>query len=213
GQMNDGVPSTEALRMTGATAQRKIAEWHAEAIGYKIRYVPCTIPDLLRIEEVSEYEFRAHEKDIQEAQDQQVRKQLSHTSDQLPSAPTLETDVEVCMPLQTLELFYFGRGIWDGLSADIRVKQLEHIAQVLDQLYPTFRLFIYDQREIYSSPYTLFGPLRAAIYLGNMYMVVNSVEHIKAMSKHFDMLIRSATYSADRAVEYIEHLLAQDPGQ
>lgn len=202
GHKENAVPSTEVLRMSGQTAQEKIAEWHREAIGYKIRYVPCTIPDLLRIEEVSDFEFRAHVQDIREAQDHQAKQLLS-------SLPHVETDVEVCMPSQTLSLFSNGEGIWDGLDKSIRKKQLEHMIRLLDELYPTFRLFIYDQQEIYSSPYTLFGPLRAAIYLGNMYMVVNSVDHIKAMGQHFDRLIRTAIVSPDRAKEHIAEYLDQ----
>ncbi|WP_420547475.1 helix-turn-helix domain-containing protein [Curvivirga sp.] len=196
----DIVPSTEALHLSGAEAQEKIAEWHREAVGYKIRYVPCTIPDILRIEDVSEFEFRAHSLDFREAQDHEARQLLSGT-------PRLETDVEVCIPKQTLELFAHGEGIWKGLDASIRRKQLESMIKQLDEFYPTFRMFIYDQQDIYSSPYTLFGPLRAAVYLGNMYLVVNSVDHIKAISQHFDRLIRAAIVPADRIETYIQDLL------
>ena len=202
GAQGDMVPSTEALRLSGAEAQDKIAEWHREAVGYKIRYVPCTIPDILRIEEVSEFEFRAHSLDIREAQDHEARQLLSGT-------PRLETDVEVCIPKQTLELFTRGEGIWQGLDKSVRKKQLESMIAELDDFYPTFRMFIYDQQDIYSAPYTLFGPLRAAVYLGNMYLVVNSVEHIKAISQHFDRLIRAAIVPADRADNYIQTLIKQ----
>ena len=36
------------------------------------------------------------------------------------------------------------------------------MATLLDDLYPTFRLFLYDGRMRYSIPYTIFGPYRAA---------------------------------------------------
>ncbi len=47
-------------------------------------------------------------------------------------------------------------------------------------------------------PTRYFGPKRAAIYLGNMYLVVNSLEHIKALAAHFDNLIRIANIGPDR---------------
>ena len=38
----------------------KNLEWHREARGYKIRYVPTTLPDLLKTEAVAEYEFNRY---------------------------------------------------------------------------------------------------------------------------------------------------------
>jgi len=202
GEADDGAPSVETLRMSGEEATKKLVEWHREAVGYKIRYIPSTIPDLLRIEEVSDYEFKDYNLDIREAQDQQARQQLS-------AAPYPETDIEVCMPLQTLEHFAKGEGTWRELSIDIRRKQLEHMLELVHEFYPTFRLFFFDQHAVYSAPYTLFGPLRAVVYLGNMYLVVHSVEHIKALTQHFDRLIRIAKVGPDRAEEQIRYFLKQ----
>ena len=36
-----------------------------------------------------------------------------------------------------------------------------------------------------------------------MYLVVNSVEHIRALAGHFDQLIRIARYGPDRVSEFI----------
>jgi len=202
GDTEDSVPTVETLRMSGEEATQKLVEWHREAQGYKIRYIPSTIPDLLRIEEVSEYEFKNYNLDIREAQDQQARRQLS-------AASYPETDIEVCMPLQTLEHFAKGEGTWNGLSIDIRRKQLEHMLELIRDFYPTFRLFFYDQHSIYSAPYTLFGPLRAVVYLGNMYLVVHSVEHIRALTQHFDGLIRIAKVGPDHAEEQIRTFIKQ----
>ncbi len=102
------------------------------------------------------------------------------------------------MPIQRLEQFASGQGVWKGLDVDARREQLLHMANLIDELYPTFRLFLYDGREAYSAPYTLFGPLRAALYIGDMFLVVNSVEHIRALTAHFDNLIRMARFGPDR---------------
>lgn len=198
----DGIiPSVETLRMSGEEAQKKLAQWHREAQGYKIRYIPSTIPDLLRIREVSDYEFKDHNLEIREAQDKQARELLDKT-------PFPETDIEVCMPLQTLEHLAKGEGIWSDLAKPIRRKQLEHMRHLVAELYPTYRLFLYDQHTAFSAPYTLFGPLQAVIYLGNMYLVVHSVEHIRAMTQHFDRLIKDAEVTPDRAEDQIDTSLA-----
>ncbi|WP_419904343.1 helix-turn-helix domain-containing protein [Kiloniella sp.] len=200
GNSDDIVPSIEIMRMNEEEATLKIEEWHREAIGYKIRYVPNTLPDMMRIDEVSEFEFKYNHLFIRKAQNQQAKKQLSKTA--LP-----DTDMEVCMPLQTLELFSKGEGVWQELPKNVRKKQLEHMLKLVGEFYPTFRLFFFDQQAAYSAPYTLFGPMRAAVYLGNMYLLVNSVDHIKALTQHFDRLIRLAIVGPDRAEYKIREFL------
>ncbi|MFD2207030.1 helix-turn-helix domain-containing protein [Kiloniella antarctica] len=202
GNSDDIVPSIEIMRMNEEEATRKIEEWHRDAIGYKIRYVPNTLPDIMRINEVSEFEFKYNHLFIRKAQDQQAKKLLVKTLKP-------DTDIEVCMPLQTLELFAKGEGVWKELPKEIRKKQLEHMLKLTGEFYPTFRLFFFDQQTAYSAPYTLFGPLRAAVYLGNMYLLVNSVDHIKALTQHFDRLIRLAKVGPDRAEEQIQKFLAE----
>jgi len=202
GQTDDIVPSIEILRMNEEEAARQLSEWHKEATGYKIRYVPNTLPDILRIEEVSAFEFRYNHLFIKEPKDQDFEKRLIN-----PVRPN--TDMEVCMPFQTLELFAKGEGVWKDLSKDIRRRQLEYMLKLVGEFYPTFRLFLFDQQAVYSAPYTLFGPLRAAVYLGNMYLLVNSVDHIKALTQHFDRLITLAKVGPDRAEDQIRAFLTQ----
>ena len=202
GNSEDNVPSIEIMQMSEEEATKKLADWHREALGYKIRYVPNTLPDNLRIEEVSEFEFKYNHLFIRKAQDRFARYQPEKTL-------RPDTDMEVCMPLQTLELFARGEGVWQELSVKIRRKQLEHMLELIGEFYPTFRLFFFDQQAVYSAPYTLFGPLRAAVYLGNMYLIVNSVDHIKALTQHFDRLIRLANVGPDKAEEKIRELLSQ----
>ena len=196
----DVAPMLEVERVTQDTSSKMIAQWHREAMGYKIRYVPTALPDLLRTEAVRAFEFNAQNRNEREARDQQAR-------DQLVYSRRPETDMEVCMPLQRLEQFSRGQGVWSGLPVRLRRQQLEHMITLIDELYPTFRLFLFDEREAYAAPYTLFGPLRAAVYLGDMYLVVNSVEHIRALTTHFDGLIRVAHYGPDRVTERISELI------
>ena len=93
--------------------------------------------------------------------------------------------------------------MWRGLDAQARKAQLDYMAKLVEELYPSFRLFLYDQRRTYSIPYTVFGPQRAAIFVGEMYLVLNATEHIRALTRHFDNLIRNAVVSANETAAFI----------
>ena len=86
------------------------------------------------------------------------------------------------------------------------------MAALLDDLYPTFRLFLYDGRLRYSVPYTIFGPYRAAIYVGDMYLVLNATEPIRTLTRHFDNLIRAADINAHEASAHARKLAETDFG-
>jgi transcriptional regulator with XRE-family HTH domain len=195
----DIAPAIEIEQAEDGRGETLLASWHQQAIGYKIRYVPSTIPDLLRTEAVVAYEFGAPESAKAAAKADQGRRLLAYTR-------RPETDMEVCMPLQTLEELAAGAGIWSGLPAADRQAQLRHMARLVDELYPTFRLFLFDGRERFSAPYTVFGPQRAALYLGTLYLVINSVEQIRALARHFDGLIRAAAVGPDRAGAHLSGL-------
>jgi hypothetical protein len=81
--------------------------------------------------------------------------------------------------------------------------------RLLDELYPTFRWFLFDIRKNYSVPLTVFGPQRAAIYIGDMYLVSTSQEHIRVLTGHFDNLIRAAVMQPPEVIEYLERLLRE----
>jgi transcriptional regulator with XRE-family HTH domain len=51
----------ESLKFTPSArtpVDENLARWHDEAVGYKIRYVPATLPDLVKTEEVLHHEFQ-----------------------------------------------------------------------------------------------------------------------------------------------------------
>ncbi len=176
-----------------------LSGWQKEAIGYKIRYSPSSLPDLLRTKAVIDYEFDAGARTVADVKADVSKQQLDYS--RLP-----ETDMEVIMPFQRLETLAYGADIWSDLASGARQAQLDQIARLLDELYPTFRLFLYDGRVHYSAPFTVFGPKRAAIYIGDMYLVVNSVDHIRDLTRQFDNIIRVATISPDRASDWVKEL-------
>jgi transcriptional regulator with XRE-family HTH domain len=177
-----------------------LAKWHRAAAGYKIRYVPAGLPDLLRADEVIDFEFR--QSGAAMVQQRQVASQERLAYQRRP-----ETDMEACSPIQSLEVFARGEGQWRGLSVAIRRKQLERMQELADELYPTFRWFLYDAQQRFSIPFTVFGPQRVAIYVGGMYLVLNSREHIRVFTDHFDGLIRDAIVRPHELGEELERLL------
>lgn len=183
----------------GSLSDARLYQWHVEAAGYKIRYVPSTIPDLLKTEDVIRYEYQGRLPLRPEARIEQAEARLAYSR-------RPETDMEVCSPVQSLESFARGEGIWRKLPIGARRKQLDGMAELLEELYPTLRWFFFDGLERYSSPLTIFGPLRAALYLGDMFLVFRSNEHIRVLTEHFDGLIRAAIVQPHQTKDVILRL-------
>ena len=196
--------SVEIEQSTGGFDHTLLAKWHAEAAGTKIRYVPAGIPDLLRTDAVVEYEAGLRNRSADAG--------LDETQYLIDYNRRPETDMESCMPRHTLEIFAEGRGIWSGIPDDVRREQLLHMANLIDELYPAFRLYLYDGRVRYSVPYTIFGPYRAAFYVGDMYLVLNATETVRTLARHFDNLIRAAEINAHETAAFARRLAA-DLGQ
>jgi transcriptional regulator with XRE-family HTH domain len=182
----------------GFDNQTLLVKWHAEATGTKIRYVPARIPDLLRTQGVIAYETSMVHRD--------PATQMSETAFRLDYNRQPGTDMEACMPFQTLRDFAAGCSIWTDLPRKTRSEQLQHMASLLDELYPSFRLYLFDGRERYSVPYTVFGPYRAAIFVGEMYLVLYTTEAVLTMQRHFDGLIRVAKVNAHEVASYVSSL-------
>lgn len=182
------------------TVFSKILEWHREATGYKVRYVPTTLPDLLKTEPVAEYEFNRYGSG---KVDQTVRdNQLLLLQQRHPGS-----ELETCVAIQSLRSFALGQGIWQGLSVVERRAQLQRMIELNDELYPGFRWFLYDGKETYSSSFTIFGPLRATLFLGHLYVVINSIEHIRKLTERFDNLIRMAIVHPHEIQKTLEGLI------
>ncbi len=195
GELRDMVEIEEGVSGYGESF---MARWYAEATGMKVRYVPAGIPDLMRTPALVDYEAGISHRDP-ELQAHEARDRIDYNR-------RPETDMEACMPVHTLEIFARGLGVWTGFSAQERRHQLEHMADLLDELYPTFRLNLYDGGQRYSVPYTIFGSLRAAMYVGDMYLVLNAPTPIATLTRHFDKLIRAAKVHPHEAANFAREL-------
>lgn len=198
----DIVPQLAIEPDAGNPADERLKRWHREAQGFKVRYVPATLPDQLKTDELISYESGQFGPAAADAWSGVARARIAH-------ARRPDSEIEVCAPLQRFEVFAAGEGIWREFPAEERVRALEHAANVVDSLYPSYRLFLYDGRRRYSVPYTVFGPKRAAVYVGDMYFVFTSTEHIRELTRHFDDLIRDARLQPNEAARFIRELVTR----
>ena len=192
----------ESLQVTPhdrSPVDENLAQWYGEASGYKIRYVPSTLPDLVKTDRVLKYEFAA---EVIKTADQAI----AASQDKLAYSRLPDTDIEVCMPKQQLEIFAKGQGMWNRMSVEAIQEQLEYMQVLLQELYPSFRLHLFDEVTHYSAPYTIFGPRRAAVYIGQMYFVFNTTQHVRLLTKHFDDLIRVAVVQANDSAQFVKQL-------
>ena len=173
-----------------------LRRWHAEAVGYKVRYVPTTLPDLLKTEEVIRFEHGTWSVPPES--------HIERAGERLAWNRRPETDMEVCSSVQSVLGFALGEGIWRGLAPRLRGEQLRAMAALVRELYPTSRWFLFDGQARYSAPLTVFGPLRGAVYLGDRYLVLSGREEVRALIEHFDHLIRLATVQAADVADYID---------
>ncbi len=191
--------SVQVMPTSFETADEEFARWRAEAAGYRLRYVDVTLPHLIKTDAAVRYEFRDFfAKTIDQA--------LASRDDRLEYVRLPETDMEICGAYQDIEIFARGEGLWRDLSATARVEQLDHMAALLEELYPSLRVFLFDARTHYSTPYSIFGPLRAVVYVGQMYFVFNTTEHIRMLTRHFDNLIRAAVIQPTEVPAFLRDL-------
>ncbi|MBV9522432.1 MAG: helix-turn-helix domain-containing protein [Alphaproteobacteria bacterium] len=180
----------------------RLLRWYEEAAGYKIRTVPASFPDLLKTEEVIHFEYAA-------SQLVGAERTVDRAQARLAYLRRPDTDMEACAAVQAVTGFARGEAQWDGLPAPLRRAQIDHMIALCEELYPGYRLFLFDRRRTFSVPFTVFGQMRTAIYLGNTYLVLNGIEHIRMMSRQFDELVRAAIVQPHEIPRFLQGLRAE----
>lgn len=180
-------------------ADAHIEHWLGEAADAKVRNVPASLPEFMKTEAVMTLEYSDYVgKSPQQAL---VETQARLTISRLPGR-----DTEIAMPRQRLEDFARRAGIWAALSAEEVQAQLVQMAELCEELYPSTRLHLYDQRRRYSAPITVFGQRRAVIYIGSAYFVFNTAEHVQTLTRHFDQLVRDASVLSHETAMWLRAL-------
>ena len=185
-----------------ALVDNRIFEWHQEAAGYKIRYVPATLPDMLKTRAVLEWEYAPH---LGRTADQAI----GASEDRLTWMRSAQSDYEIAMPLYEIESFALGVGYYEGLPLPVRLQQIDHLLDLCEQLYPRLRIYLFDAKRLYSAPVTIFGPLLCVFYVGSHYMAFRDRDRIEVFTRHFDRLVREADMTARHFPEHLKSLRAK----
>lgn len=180
----------------------RLVGWWQEAKGMKVRYVPSTLPDILKTPAVIRFETNTDDGVGPDAR-------IENASTRLDWQRRPEADVECVSTLQSLEGFARGEDQWRSLPRSKRAQQLQQMIELVDELYPTFRWFLVDRRQRYCAPVTIFGTKRAALYIGQVYMVFNTADHVSALSRHFDQHVRNAIVEPREILKVLTRLLTE----
>lgn len=179
-----------------------LIRWFRDAEGMKIRYLPASLPDLVKTEAIIHHETdRFHT--ISPAQ------KLETATAPLRMARAPGSDVECCNSVQALEGFARGEELWSDLDVTARVRQLDRMIELCEELYPTFRWFLYDARSSYAAPITIFGLDRVVLYLGQMYLVLSNREQVVSFVRQFDQLVRAAVVQPPDVPDLLRELRAE----
>ena len=179
----------------------RLAQWHREATGYKIRYIPTTLPDLLKTADVIAYEGPRLAAGIA------AKAGTELASERLRYSREPETEIEICCAFQTLELFARGQGVWQNLGRAARHAQIERMIELVDELYPTCRWSMYDGLAHFSVPVTVFGSRRAVVYIGNLYFAFHDTDHIRVLMSRFDDLVKAAVIQPTAIQDFLRDQL------
>jgi transcriptional regulator with XRE-family HTH domain len=198
-----------ATSMTMTEAQRALVDeqifaWHQESAGYKIRHVPAGLPDMLKTNDMLEWEYAPHlGKTTQQA--------ITASQERLRWMQNAQSDYEIALPLYEMHSFVAGTGYYHGLPTDLRRQQINTLMDLTDSLYPRLRVYLFDARRLFSAPVTIFGPLLGVIYLGRNYLAFRDTDRVTAFTRHFDHLVKEASVSARNLPDHLRSL-AQEEG-
>ncbi len=191
-----------ALTLTDAPralVDQQVFDWHRDAEGFKIRYVPPGLPDMLKTNEVLTWEYAPH-------LGRTAAQAITASANRLAWMRQSASDYEIAMPLFELQSFVEGTGYYADLPIELRKQQIGHWLELTEGLYPRMRLYLYDARQVYSAPITVFGPLLAVIYIGTNYLAFRDSQRVRAFSDHFDGLVREAQITARAFPDHLRDL-------
>jgi transcriptional regulator with XRE-family HTH domain len=165
--------------------ETRLIQWYSEAQHYKVRYTPSTLPDFMKLEQVVACEFQRYGVG-------KIDQSIRESQFLLAQLRDGKSEMETCMSLQDLQSFARGQGVWEDVPIAIRQQQLRHMRILNQELYPRFRWYLFDGRKMYTAAFTVFGPLRAVVFLGQHFLVLNSAKHVRLLTRRFEDLIRHA---------------------
>lgn len=191
-EVAESVQIEQAVQADGTTP---LDQWRSAASGFKLRYVPSTLPDMVSFAP----DTGAPVSDARGGGVENVLERISLE----------DMDVEIAMPVQTLQDLSARSGLWRDADPAQCHAQLAHMARVCRENYPSLRLHLYDGTQVFSAPFTVFGKQRVALYIGDAYLVVSSPDQIRGFAKQFDRLVRRAIIGSDKVHVFLDELAAK----
>ena len=187
--------SLEIEEAPGGFDRTLLARWHAEAAGTKIRYVPAGIPDLLRTEALIDYEAgitnRSRERaGRRDAVPHRLQPPAGDRHGGLHAAPHAG---DLCARPGRLERISRGSA---GASS------LPTWRRCSTTFIRPSACFSMTAACAIPCPTRSSARYRAAIYVGDMYLVLNATQPVRTLTRHFDNLIRAADINAHEAAGF-----------
>lgn len=198
------IESVLQVEPTRSPGDDRFVDWLREAAGFRVKTVPSTFPDFLKTPEVLRFEYSA-------ALTVEPDRAIRIAAERLAACREPDTEIEAAFPLQNLELFAEGTGPWRGLPIAARKAGLVYLRDLVRQLYPGLRLYLFDQRRTISVPFSVFGTKRAAVYIGGRYLVFTAIEHVRLFSDRFDELIRTSSILPHAVDEHLTQAIERLP--
>ena len=96
------------------------------------------------------------------------------------------------------------------LSADAyRLPRADTVAAVATELKVSldWLLGLSQVDKLGADPYSIYGRVRLALYVGQIHLVFNTAEHISVLNRQFDDLVRAAVVHSNEVGPYLRGLL------
>ena len=183
-----------------SSADAQLLGWHREAAGYKVRHVPATLPDILKSERMLDWEYAS-------LRDQASAQAIDAMQEQRAWLRSGVSDYEIALPVHELRACADGTAYYEGLDQKVRNEQLQLIADTCHEMFPRLRLFLFDARQVFSAPVTVFGPNLAVVYVGQFYLAFREGQRVRSLTDHFDWLVREAVVDARDVADHIGSLI------
>ncbi|MDF1668460.1 MAG: helix-turn-helix transcriptional regulator [Roseovarius sp.] len=190
------ISSSFQIETAKDAATSPLHDWHKQADGRKLRYVPSTLPDMMQLGSDT----------VETPDDSGIRG--TGVENVLDGIEPTEMDIEIAMPVQTLRDLAAQTGLWRGACPAQCKRQLQHMADLCDEKFPALRLHLYDGTSAFSAPFTVFGKQRVALYIGEAYLVLTGRAEIEAFVQRFDALVRIALIGPDQSGKALARLAA-----
>ncbi|MFV0244081.1 MAG: helix-turn-helix domain-containing protein [Qingshengfaniella sp.] len=153
--------------------------WYTGPPGSKLRYVPTALPAFLTGTLAPDLRRAGAGERLLERQDLD------------------DLDVEIAMPIQSVQALADGTWIWAGIDPQERLRALQVMAGLADRHYPALRLYLFDAAHTFAPAFSVYGRDRVVFYLGESDLVFTGPEDVRSFTRLFDQLIRKATVTPD----------------